>query len=63
MSATAQLESAQYYGVLLENNYLAVPRLTLTLNDNLNKKLYAQNDATKPAQVEMVKLFSNFVHS
>ena len=30
----------------LENNYLAAPRPNLTLNDMLNKKIYAQNDAT-----------------
>ena len=48
MYATAQLENVWYYGVLLENNYLATPRRNLNLNDMLNKKLYAQNDATVP---------------
>ena len=38
MSATAQLETFYYYRVSLENNYLAVPRPTLALNDMLNKK-------------------------
>ena len=48
MSATAQLENVQYYGVSFENNFLAAPRPNLTLNDMLNKKLYGQNDATAP---------------
>ena len=40
MSATAQLENVYYYGVALENNYLAAPRPNLTLNGMLNKKSY-----------------------
>ena len=48
MYATAQLENVWCYGVLLENNYLAAPRPNLNLNDMLNEKLYAQNDATAP---------------
>ena len=49
MFAAVQLKNVYYYGVSLENNYLAVPRPNLTLNDMLNKKkLYAQNDATAP---------------
>ena len=52
MSATAQLENFWYYGVSIENSYLAVPRPTLTLNDMLNKKkLYAQNDVKLCSQV------------
>ena len=50
MSATAQLENFWYYGVSIENSYLAVPRPTLTLNDMLNKKKC------------MLKMMSNFVH-
>ena len=38
MSAAPQLENILYYGVSLENSYLADPRPTLTLNDMLNKK-------------------------
>ena len=39
MTATAQLENIQYIGVSLENNYLADPRPTFTLNDMLDKNL------------------------
>ena len=47
MSATAQLENFWYYGMSIENNYLAAP-IILSLNDILIKRLYAQDDATAP---------------
>ena len=38
MFAAVKLKNVYYYGVSLKNNYLAISRPNLTLNDMLNKK-------------------------
>ena len=62
MTATAQLENIQYYGVSLQNNYLAVPRPTLTLNDMLVKNLATKKILATSATVAF-KLCSQLINT
>ena len=62
MTATAQLENIQYYGVSLQNNYLAAPRPTLTLNDMLVKNLTTKKNLATSATVAF-KLCSQLIHT